>query len=116
MDFLCVMGFCWCYCSSGSYVPLRNFESGQVSKKIFCRIFWGIGYENNESKLPIAADYWLGFVLGSIELLSYPILFLSDNSAFVGAWLAFKTANRGMRQKESRTPQPGIMSFEVVRC
>lgn len=72
----------------------RNFESEKSSIKIFIQVFAGIGYREKESEPPIASDYWLGFIIGSIELLSYPILFLSNHVTFIGAWLAFKTANR----------------------
>jgi len=60
----------------------------------FFRVFAGTGYKEKACNPPIAADYWLGFLIGVIELLSYPILFLSNHETFIGAWLAFKTVNR----------------------
>lgn len=74
----------------------RNFDSENSSKKRFYAIFWGIGYivKDKDSERRVAADYWLGFIIGMVELLSYPVLFLSNHANFIGAWLAFKTVNR----------------------
>ena len=40
------------------------------------------------------ADYWQAFVLGWLELISYPLLIFSEKAPFIGAWLAFKTVHR----------------------
>jgi len=43
------------------------------------------------NKNPEKADYWYPFILGVFEFLTYPILMVTGNWQFIGAWLAFKT-------------------------
>jgi len=75
-----------------SYFGMREAEKG--SRTLFWEIFKGNGYKEDHLKPPIAADYGLGFWLGLLELLAYPILLKSNHAAYIGAWLAFKTVNR----------------------
>jgi hypothetical protein len=75
-----------------SYFGMREAE--KRSRPLFWEIFKGNGYKEDLLKPPIAADHWLGFWLGLLELLAYPILLKSDHAAYIGAWLAFKTAHR----------------------
>jgi hypothetical protein len=72
----------------------RNFETDRASPRTLGKIFLGIGYREDEKKPPVAADYGLGFILGVIELLAYPLLLKAGYPVFIGAWLAFKTAHR----------------------
>jgi hypothetical protein len=75
-----------------SYFRMRESEKG--SRPLFWEIFKGHGYKEDLLKPPIAADYGLGFWLGFLELLAYPILLKSNHAAYIGAWLAFKTVHR----------------------
>ena len=72
----------------------RNFETSESSFRRFGRILLGLGYREENCKVPIAADYLLAFILGILELLAYPILLRTNHPAFIGAWLAFKTVHR----------------------
>jgi hypothetical protein len=75
-----------------SYFRMREAEKG--SRPLFWEIFKGNGYKEDLLKPPIAADHGLGFWLGFLELLAYPILLKSNHAAYIGAWLAFKTVHR----------------------
>ena len=72
----------------------RNIESKSPSGKRFLHIFTGVGYLEDDTGGKVAADYWLGFLIGVLETLSYAMLLASDNAAYAGAWLAFKTIHR----------------------
>jgi len=72
----------------------REREADKGYRPLFLKILKGHGYREDILKPPIAADYLLGFFLGFIELLAYPILLKSNHAAYIGAWLAFKTAHR----------------------
>ena len=74
----------------------RGLEIDSKFTKKICRIFKGIGCQVWEGCKPkkIAADYWMGFVLGLLELLAYPLLLRTNHPALIGAWLVFKTAHR----------------------
>jgi len=52
---------------------------------------------------PGIADYWLPFLIGLLELLSYPILIFTNNLAVIGAWLTLKTAAQWATWGKSRT-------------
>ena len=56
-----------------SYFRVR--EADKRLRTLFLPIFRGIGYREDffVLKPPIAADYGLGFLLGFLELLAYPI-------------------------------------------
>jgi hypothetical protein len=44
------------------------------------------------------------FILGTIELISYPILMATNNSSYIGAWLGFKTLAQWKYWSENRQP------------
>ena len=72
-------------------------KESQVPKKgSFYKYFLGqpIVSEEDPSKQLRSGDYFLGFFLGVIELLAYPILIFSNNIVLIGAWLLFKTIHR----------------------
>jgi|GEM_PF-3456346 len=46
--------------------------------------------ENGEIASPRWSDYWYTFILGSLEILAYPILLVTGNWGAVGAWIGFK--------------------------
>jgi hypothetical protein len=39
----------------------------------------------------LVADYWYPFIIGTLELLAYPIILKTGNLNVVGAWLGLKT-------------------------
>ncbi len=52
---------------------------------------------------PDRSDYLLTFLLGTLELVVYPILLLAQNGAYViGAWLSFKALAQWRGWTESR--------------
>jgi hypothetical protein len=55
----------------------------------FIKIFKGTSGQEN-----VPSDYWLAFILGVGEMLSYPLLIVTDHALYIGAWVAFKTVNR----------------------
>lgn len=40
---------------------------------------------------PLVKDYWQPFILGMIEILTYPVLLRTDNLHIIGAWIGLKT-------------------------
>ncbi|HHE65332.1 MAG TPA: hypothetical protein ENL09_04845 [Bacteroidetes bacterium] len=96
-----------CFAFLGSlFVRIINtyFRSREEDKKLtllFLPIFLGRGYRKNLLSLPIAADYFIGLILGFLELLAYPILLRSGNAAYIGGWLVFKTVNRWQYNQQS---------------
>ncbi|MEA4976257.1 MAG: hypothetical protein VB046_11020 [Paludibacter sp.] len=49
-------------------------------------IFLGVVKQNSHY-----SDYWFNFILGTIEILVYPILLKLNAIIIIGAWLGFKT-------------------------
>lgn len=47
-------------------------------------------------------DHWNAFVLGSLELFSYPVLFHSGSPEYVGAWVGLKTLAGWKQWSEDR--------------
>jgi hypothetical protein len=76
------------------YATWRTFESNKYTISTFGRIFSGIGYQNNTNEKKIAQDHLLGFILGFLELISYPFLLRANLASYIGAWLALKTIHR----------------------
>jgi len=68
----------------------------------FGQVFWMIlrGWGEN----PALTDFGYLFILGVIELLSYPILMITHQFAFIGAWIGFKTVAHWGPWKEKRYP------------
>ena len=56
------------------------------------------GFNKDKEK----ADYWYPFVLGVFEFLTYPILIVTENWKFLGAWLAFKTVSQWKHWGDNR--------------
>ena len=72
---------------------LRAFEkpAGKPYWSTFVTLFRGSGVPSAHKDTPsLVPDYWHPFILGSLEMLSYPVLIRTDNLHLVGAWLAFK--------------------------
>ena len=70
---------------------LKAFEEKPESVKLFFSnsvwpIFIGFNSKKNENN-----DYWFPYILGALELACYPVLMITGNWAFIGAWLGFKT-------------------------
>lgn len=61
--------------------PLSSIRSNTI--EYFCGFY--LSTETDHS------DHWLTFILGIIELSIYPILIVTHNWSFIGAWLGFKT-------------------------
>ncbi|MFQ5471111.1 MAG: hypothetical protein ACE5EH_12580, partial [Gammaproteobacteria bacterium] len=57
----------------------------------FCKIFKGFG-DRKYKDTPAA--YWLAFIIGFLEMLSYPALIVTNNPEIIGGWLVFKTVYR----------------------
>jgi len=53
--------------------------------KRFGFAFWGFGRNR-------LADHWLGALIGFAEIVSYPVLIVTNNTSIIGGWLAIKTA------------------------
>lgn len=47
-------------------------------------------------------DYWQPFVLGVIELGTFPVLIATEHWSFIGAWLSFKVVAQAARWKDER--------------
>ena|SRR2546422_2823386 len=72
---------------------LRAFEKpvGNPYWSTLVTLFRGSGVASTQRDTPsLVPDYWHPFILGSLEMLSYPVLIRTDNLHLVGAWLAFK--------------------------
>jgi hypothetical protein len=48
------------------------------------------------------SDLWFPFILGVIELFSYPVLMVTNNWTFIGAWIGFKTVAQWQRWTKDR--------------
>ena len=76
----------------------KDFKfSDKSSEEIFLRLFFSWGHHRNVD------DYWLPFLLTSIELYVYPIFIAIDKWSFIGAWLVIKTAIQWRTWQEDRT-------------
>ena len=82
---------------------ISGFESLHRGKNWFGPIFLGYGKENGEGER-IAADYWLGFIIGWSEIFIFPILIKLSFMTYIAGWLVFKTANRMTYQERDRGP------------
>jgi uncharacterized membrane protein HdeD (DUF308 family) len=49
------------------------------------------------------SDFWLTTILGSLELLSYPVLLKIELWTVIGAWIGFKTVAQWRVWTESRS-------------
>ena len=50
----------------------------------------------------LVADYWHPFILGTLELLAYPVILKTGNINAVGAWLGLKTLAQWKEWSENR--------------
>ena len=64
----------------------------------YCRILIGLGgkpprpTDGEAGKERVRGDYLTPYVLGGIELMTYPVLFAAGLDLYVGAWLGLKAA------------------------
>jgi hypothetical protein len=61
-----------------------GFEPGRSS--YYCER-WKDAFFGREG----GGNHWSSTALGVLEALSYPVLMVTDNWSFIGAWLGFKT-------------------------
>jgi len=54
------------------------------------------------NKLKEKGDRWLTYILGLFELSIYPVLMITENWSFIGAWLAFKAVSQWKKWKKDR--------------
>ena len=67
----------------------RPVESGYANT--VRAIFLGKSVKTQKGEIALVADYWHPFILGTFELITYPVLMVTGAWTMVGAWLAFKT-------------------------
>jgi hypothetical protein len=60
------------------------------------------GYHPNGSDSDRISDYWFPFILGLIELYSFPVLMATGAWTVIGAWLGFKTVAQWKRWGDDR--------------
>jgi hypothetical protein len=80
---------------------LKSLESSAGSGGFhgeFKKCFRGFGSKEQKHD-----DHWHPFILGLFELSAYPVLMVTENWTFIGAWLAFKTLAQWKRWEEKRT-------------
>ncbi len=77
----------------------ERLKAGHPFWVSFLHAFRGVGARCTEDD-----DYWHPFILGVLEFGAYPILMVTGNWAFIGAWLAFKTVARWRRWSRTRAP------------
>lgn len=81
---------------------LRAFDKDDNTLKIFTENFkkYFLGFYTSDKK--DHADHWLTFILGILELSIYPILIVTQNWSFIGAWLAYKAVAQWKVWEENR--------------
>jgi hypothetical protein len=65
--------------------------------RAFAKSFSGVGNAD-----PNDDDYWHPFIIGTLELLVFPYLMLTENWNYIGAWLALKTVSQWKSWTERR--------------
>jgi len=70
-------------------IKLKGDVNAKISdwprRKIFLTAFHGFAGTALD-------DHWLGTIIGLAEILFFPVLIITGNFAFIGGWLAIKTA------------------------
>ena len=56
----------------------------------FADTFWA-SFKGKGSSDPNTDDHWQTFLLGFLEMCAFPVLFISGNASYIGAWLVLKT-------------------------
>lgn len=59
--------------------------------------------ENDEKEHILTGDFWFPMFIGLIELSIFPVLMVTQNWTFIGAWLAFKVLPHWKAWTEDRT-------------
>jgi len=70
---------------------------GREFIKYFLRIFVGLGYKPFDRTLPseeekerVRGDYTTAWILGILELVTFPFLFAAGRDVYVAAWIGLK--------------------------
>lgn len=71
----------------------KAVESDQPFRTTWKDAFWGVGK---------SGDHWQPFLLGLLELGTFPILMFTENWSFIGAWVGFKVVAQATVWKEKR--------------
>lgn len=80
---------------------ISSIEAWDRGKDWFWPVFLGYGKKIDCIRVE-GADRLLGFFIGFLELVSYPILIIVNLPEYVGAWLVFKTVNRWNYKSQNR--------------
>lgn len=82
----------------------RVLESDRVSWERFFLIFKGVGFDKYVDtycccKERIARDLWQNYVIGILEIISYPLIYYMNLPEAIAVWLAFKTVHKQFYNK-----------------
>lgn len=92
-------------------IGVRTLERhGLAVRSPSWRTYWGyfLGFglqplpKDEQPERGGSDDFWQPSILGTFELLVYPMLMASDLAVFIGAWLGFKVAPTLGSWNESR--------------
>ncbi len=78
--------------------------SGSVALRIFLSLLrsleqgksklgkhWWVAFKGFDAQEPFTNDYWQTWIIGVLELISFPILLASGYAQYIGGWLIIKT-------------------------